>query len=83
MSHGARAPLELVTRPRWLKHLKSNSTKQLVLPTPRRENKTLTVETDENGKEVDVENAHDEVTVIEENQKQRGFQCQGRCNRRE
>ena len=39
-----------------------------VLPTPRRENKTMMDETDENGKEVDVEYAHDEVIVIAENQ---------------
>ena len=42
-----------------------------MLPTPRCENKTLIVETDENGKEVDVENAHQnraKVDVIDENQ---------------
>ena len=41
---------------------------ELVLPTPRRLNKTLIVETGENGKEVDVFNAYDEVIVIAENQ---------------
>ena len=61
-------PLELVPRPGWLKHMKSNPAKPPVLPTPRRENKTLIVETDENGKEADVENAHDEVIVIAESQ---------------
>ena len=34
-----------------------------MLPAPRRVNKTLIVETDESGKEVDAENAHDEVIV--------------------
>ena len=52
LSCGARAPLELVPRPGWLKHMKSNSTKPPVLQTPRRGNKTLIVETDENGKEL-------------------------------
>ena len=49
----------------------SNPTKPPVLPTPRRENKTWTVETDENGKDADVENTHDDrakVVVIDENQ---------------
>ena len=63
LSYGARALLELVPRPGWLKLMKSDPTKPLVLPTPRRENKTLVVETDENGKEVDVENAHDDVRL--------------------
>ena len=39
-----------------------------MLPTPQRENKTLIVETDESGKEVDGKNVHDEVIVIAENQ---------------
>ena len=55
MSYGARAPLELVPCPGWPQHMKSNPTKPPVLPTPRRENKTLIVETDENGTEVDVD----------------------------
>ena len=68
LSYGARATLELVPRPGWLKHMKSNPTKPPVLPTPRRENKTLIVGTDENGKAVDVENAHDEVIMLAGNQ---------------
>ena len=68
LSYGARAPLELEPRLGWLKHMKSNPTKPPVLPTPRRENKTLIVETDENGKDVDIESAHDEVIVIAEDQ---------------
>ena len=54
-SYGAHAPIELVPRQGWLKHLKSNPTKPPppVLPTPRRVNKTLIVEIDESGKQVD------------------------------
>ena len=64
LSYGARAPVELVPRQGWLKHMKSNSTKPPppVLPTLRRVNKTLIVESDESGKEVDAQNVHDEVT---------------------
>ena len=40
-----------------------------MLPTPRRVNKTLIVETDERGKEVDAKNTHDEAIMIAENQK--------------
>ena len=49
--------------------MKSNPTKPppLVLPTLRRVNKTLIVESDESGKEVDAQNVHDKVIVIEEN----------------
>ena len=52
LSYGARAPIEWVPRPGWLKHMKSNPTKPPppVLPTPRRVNKTLIVETFESGK---------------------------------
>ena len=69
LSYGARAPVELVPRQEWLKHMKSNPTQPLapVLPMPRSENKTLIVETDQSAKEVDAENAHDEVIVIAEN----------------
>ena len=55
LSYGARVPLESVPCPGWPQHMKSNPTKPPVLPTPRRENKTLIVETDENGTEVDVD----------------------------
>ena len=68
LTYEARAPLELVPRPGRLTHMKSYPTKPPVLPTLPRENKTLIVETDENGNERDVENAHDEVIVIAENQ---------------
>ena len=71
LSYSARAPLELVPRPGWLEHLTSNPTKPPVLPTLRRENKTLVVEIDESKKEVVVENDHDDratVDVIDENQ---------------
>ena len=68
LSYGARAPLELIPRAEWLKHMRSTPTKPPVLPTRRRENKTLIVETDENGKEVVIENDHDEVIVIAEDQ---------------
>ena len=69
LSYGARAPVELVPRQGWLKQMKSNPTKppSPVLPTPRHVNKTLIVETDESGKEVDAQNVHDEVFVIAEN----------------
>ena len=69
LSYGARAPIELVSRQGWLKHMKSNSTKPPphALPTPRRVTGTLIVESDESGKEVDAKNVHDEVIVIEEN----------------
>ena len=68
LSYGARAPIELIPRHGWLKHMKSNPTKppSLVLPTPRRVNKTLIVETDESEKEVESKNFHDEVIVIED-----------------
>ena len=69
LSYGARVTLELVSRPGWLKHMKMNPTKPPVLPTLRRKNKTLIVETDVNGKEVDVENARDEVIETEKNKK--------------
>ena len=70
LSYGARAPIELVPRQGWLKNMKTNPTKPPppVLPTPRRVNKSLIVETDESGKEVDVKTVHDEVMVIAENQ---------------
>ena len=71
VSYGARAPIELVRRAGCLKHVKSNPTRPPppVLPAPRRVNRTLVVETDESGKEVNANNAHDEVIVIAENQK--------------
>ena len=40
----ARAPLELVPRPGWTKHLASKPIKPPVLPTPQRQKKPLTVE---------------------------------------
>ena len=70
---GARAPIELVPRQGWLKRVKLKPTKPPppVLPTPRRVNKTLIVETDESEKEsekeVDAKNVHDEVIVSTEN----------------
>ena len=56
LSYGARALIELEPRQGRLRRMKSNPTKSppLVLPTPRRVNKTLIVETDETGQEVDV-----------------------------
>ena len=65
LSCSARASLELVPRPGWLKLVTSSPIKSPVLPTPRRENKTAIVET------MVVENAHDDrakVDVIDENQ---------------
>ena len=65
LSYSARAPLELVPRPGWWKHLTSSPMKPNVLPTPPRENKTLIVETVESEKEVVVEKARDDRAKLD------------------